>query len=133
MGEPSLPGTVLRLPKLYGPGSNADLATFYSFAHQPGWRWTHGYVEDVAAAIALAALSPQAAGRIYNLGEAVTPMIGERLATLPPSPVQPRQDAAYDFGQDLVMDTGRIRSELGYREMIPYEEGLRRTLAAATR
>ncbi len=34
------------------------------------WRWTHGYVEDVAAAVALAVMDERAAGRTYNLGEA---------------------------------------------------------------
>ena len=46
--------TVLRLPKVYGPGSNQDLATVYRFSQQPQWRWTHGYVENVAAAVVLA-------------------------------------------------------------------------------
>jgi uncharacterized protein YbjT (DUF2867 family) len=34
------------------------------------WRWTHGYVEDVAAAVALAVMDERAAGRTYNVGEA---------------------------------------------------------------
>jgi nucleoside-diphosphate-sugar epimerase len=29
LGAADLPATVLRLPKVYGPGSNADLATAY--------------------------------------------------------------------------------------------------------
>ena len=67
-----LPGTVLRLPMVYGPGD--PLRRFYpvvkrvldgrrvmlvsdaSLAH---WRATKGYVEDVARAIALAATAPR--------------------------------------------------------------------------
>src|SRR5438093_11466687 len=33
------------------------------------WRWTRGYVENVAAAIALAVTDDRAAGHIYNVGE----------------------------------------------------------------
>lgn len=128
MGDPALPGTVLRLPKVYGPGGNADLGTVYSMRNRPHWRWTHGYVENVAAAIVLAATVPEAAGRIYNVGEEHTPTVGERLAGLPPSPVPSGENREYDFAQDIWYDTGRIRNELGYKEIVTYEEGLRRTL-----
>jgi hypothetical protein len=33
------------------------------------WRCLRGFVEDVAAAVALAVTSPAAAGRVYNLAE----------------------------------------------------------------
>src|SRR5262249_11800244 len=41
--DPALPSVVLRLPKVYGPNDNADLATMYRFRQHPQWRWTHGY------------------------------------------------------------------------------------------
>lgn len=85
LGHPQLPATVLRLPKAYGPGGNANLATVYGYRNRPHWRWTHGFVENVAHAIVLAALHPAAANRIYNVGEALTPTIAERLQTLPSS------------------------------------------------
>ena len=129
LGEPQLPATVLRLPKVYGPGGNADLATVYAYAHQPHWRWTHGYVENVAAAIVLAALHSAAAGKIYNVGEEHTPSVGERLRTMPPSNIEPDLSSSFDFAQDLVYDTRAIRTELGYAETVSWEEGLARTLA----
>ena len=126
-----VPATILRLPKVYGPGNNADLATVYAYRDHPNWRWTHGYVENVASAIVLAALHAAAAGRVYNVGEAHTPTIAERLAMLPPTTV-PRDEAkGYDFRHDLAYDTTRIRTELGYSEAVSYEEGLRRTLNRA--
>lgn len=128
LSDRTLPGTVLRLPKVYGPGSNADLATVYQFRRHPQWRWTHGYVENVAAAIVLAALHPAAAGRIYNVGEERTPTVGERLAALPPSEVTEDRSNSSNFQQDIAYDTSRIRRELGYREPVLYEEGLARTL-----
>jgi nucleoside-diphosphate-sugar epimerase len=127
LADPTLASVALRLPKVYGPGENADLATVYSFRHRPLWRWTHGYVENVAHAIVLAALHPSAAG-IYNVGEEYTPTIAERLIRLPASSVREASMAA-NFDQDIVYDTTRIRVELGYSEPVDYEEGVRRTLA----
>src|SRR5262249_26452149 len=79
--ERALPDAViLRLPKVYGPGDRNR-----TFAREIAeretrideglsrWRWPHGDVDDVAAAIALAAGHPRAAGRIFNVGERETP------------------------------------------------------------
>ena len=130
LNEPLLRAIVLRLPKVYGPCENADLSTVYGFRHQPTWRWTHGYVENVAHAIVLAALHPAAIG-IYNVGEEDTPTVAERLATLPPSSV-PDVAMPLNFEHDIAYDTSRIRSDLGYKEPVEYAEGLRRTLAASS-
>jgi nucleoside-diphosphate-sugar epimerase len=129
LGEPDLPGTVLRLPKVYGRQDNGDLATVYSFRDHPQWRWTHGYVENVAAAIVLAAVHPANAGRVYNIGEENTPTISERLAKLPASAVPPNSDPKFNFDQDIAYDTTRIRDELGYRELVPEEEAMMRTVS----
>jgi nucleoside-diphosphate-sugar epimerase len=126
---PHLETVILRLPKVYGPGENADLATMYGFRHQPQWRWTHGYVENVAHAIVLAAIHPSATG-IYNVGEAETPTMAERLALLPPSAV-PQATMLANFEQDIVYDTTRIRRQLGFVETVEYAEGLHRTLASS--
>jgi nucleoside-diphosphate-sugar epimerase len=128
LGDPSLDGVVLRLPKVYGPGANADLATVHRFRHQPQWCWTHGYVENVAAAIVLAAIHPGAGGQIYNVGEECTPTVADRLKDLPPSSITPATSMLANFEQDIVYDTRRIRRDLGYREPVPYQEGLDRTL-----
>jgi nucleoside-diphosphate-sugar epimerase len=126
--EPGLPATILRLPKVYGPGSDEDLSTIYRYRHQPNWRWTHGFVENVAAAVAIAATHHAAVGRVYNVGEASTPTIGERLARLPPSAIEPDLNSPFDFAQNIAYDTSRIRNELGYRESVSEEEGVLRTL-----
>jgi len=114
LGQADLPATILRLPKVFGPGGNAALATVYRNRNYPSWRWTHGYVENVAAAIALAALHPAASGRIYNVGEAYTPTIAERLKSLPASSVPGVDDSDHDFRQNIAYDTTHIRAELGY-------------------
>jgi nucleoside-diphosphate-sugar epimerase len=129
LSAPLLPGTVLRLPKVYGTEDNADLATVYGFRNHLHWRWTHGCVENVAAAIVLAALHPAAIGRIYNVGEKHTPTIAERLAQLPESSVPINADPKFNFEQDIAYDTTRIRAELGYQEVVPEEEAMRRTVS----
>lgn len=117
---------ILRLPKVYGPGRERPFEMLRRFAVAPQWRWTHGYVENVAAAITLTATHPAAAGRIFNVGEPVTPTVAERLAHLPAEHAPPVRAQDYDFAQDLVYDTTPIRRELGYVEPVSYEEGLRR-------
>ena len=129
-GGGEIESTILRLPKVYGPGQNANLATVYGFRNAPEWRWTHGYVENVASAVVLTALHQAAANRIYNVGELYTPTVSERLKTLPapPADIPPADPEAYDLRQNIAFDTGRIRQELGYEEAVSYEESLRRTL-----
>ncbi len=92
MGDPGLPGTVLRLPAVYGPGDYQHRLFGYVRRMDDGrraiplgesmasWRWTHGYVEDVAAAIALAVTDERAAGRVYNVGEQDPPSWAEWVA-----------------------------------------------------
>jgi nucleoside-diphosphate-sugar epimerase len=123
-------GTVLRLPKVYGHETNTDLRTVYGARNHPQWRWTHGYVENVAAAIVLAATHPNGGGRIYNVGEEHTPTVEERLRDLPPSSL-PGDDAPFHYQHDIVYDTSRIRRDLGYHEVVTYGEGLRRTLGVS--
>src|SRR4051812_7003933 len=69
LSSPDLPATVLRLPKVYGPGSNQDMATVYTNRHQPNWRWTHGFVENVAAAGLVGGLRAQTPGGRRKMGE----------------------------------------------------------------
>lgn len=123
--------TILRLPKVYGPEDNADLSTVYGFAAVPDWRWTHGAVENVAAAIALAGTHPDARNAIFNVGEAATPTMGERLARLPARPGEPPAPPPYDYRQALVLDTERIRRELGYVDSVDEQETMTALASAA--
>src|SRR5438552_2313141 len=112
---------ILRLPKVYGPGDRQRTFAREIAAGEARldetiarWRWTHGYVDDVAAAIALAATHPRASG-IYNLGERETPTMAERMAALCRVVVTPGGAPR----PDLVLDTRRIRAELGFAEITP--------------
>ena len=121
--------TILRLPKVYGPGDENGLQTVYGFAHQPSWRWTHGHVDNIASAIVLGAFHPEAAGETFNLGERHTPTMGERLARLPARPASEAAEGDYDFRQDLHCDTGKLRRVLGYADTVDEVE----TMAALAR
>lgn len=123
-------GAIVRLPKVYGPGSNEQLDTIYGFSGHPDWRWTHGYVEDVAAAIMLVALAPKLPQSIYNLGEERTPTVGDRLQSIPKRDDIPPMAGSFDFRQSLVFDTTAIRRDLAFREPVSYMTGLRRTLSS---
>jgi nucleoside-diphosphate-sugar epimerase len=154
LGAAAVPVTILRLPCVYGPGDpHRRLQPYLDRMRQAAgpfpvdrgkarWRWTRGYVVDVADAIALAATRPEASGRVYNLGEADA--LGEAdwvraisaaarwrgavrelsREELPPELLEP-----FDFSHDLAADTRRIREELGYRESVGRTRGL--GLAAA--
>jgi len=154
MNQPALPCAVLRLPAVYGPGDRQR--RFHSVlkrmddgreaialdAAEASWRWTHAYVEDVAHAIALAALDARSAGRIYNVGEmralsleeraqAVAEAAGwrGRIVRTPAGRLPEAMRAGVDVRQDLVTDSSRIRVELGYRELTPLAETYARTVA----
>lgn len=149
-----LPATVLRLPAVYGPADSYRRLRPYIKrmddqrpailleAAYAEWRWTHGYVEDVAQAIALAVTSERAAGKIYNLGEAVTPTMAERIrrigqiagwdgevVPLSGDRLPAHLRAPFEPHQDLVFDTRKIRQELGFAEPWSGDDGLRRTIA----
>ena len=154
MSEPELPGTILRLPAVYGPGDFQH--RHYSWLkrmldHRPAilfdeaeakWRWAYGYIDNIAAAIALATTDERAAGRIYNVNEEVVlsleqraRLVGELMSWQGRFVLAPRGSlpAGLIWGvnveQDIVTDSSRIRQELGYREIVPLDEAMRRTVA----
>lgn len=153
LGDATLPGTVVRLPMVYGPGDKLhrffpvlkridDRRPAILFAQDfARWRGTKGYVEDVAAGIALAAVSDRAAGRVYNIGEAdaLTELEWARhiaaatqwagtFVTLPADQVPAHLQSPANFAQHWVADTTRIREELGYRQRVDRDEAIRRTI-----
>jgi nucleoside-diphosphate-sugar epimerase len=162
-----LPVTLVRMPAVYGP--NDSRRRFIEWTKrmvdgrpavllEPGmanFRWTHGYVENVAHALALAVTTPHADGvtaRIYNVGEAPpsrdagftngAPTVAERLHWVARAAgyrgkivVVPRDRCPahliypLHFEHDVVTSDARIRAELGFAEVVSMEEGLKRTVA----
>lgn len=175
MNDPNLTATVLRLPATHGPGD--DKHRLFPYIKRmddgrpailldeayAGWRWSRGYVEDVAHAIALAVTDERAAGRIYNVAYPETLSEAEwvqaiarvnNLARLDAGRSNARLEAGiarrsnvelialpsdrlpeslrremFDFSQQYEVDSSRIRRELGYAEIVPFDEALRRTIA----
>jgi nucleoside-diphosphate-sugar epimerase len=153
LADSKLPGTILRLPMTYGPGD--PVHRFYPILKRIGdgrkqiifaddvapLRTPRGYVEDVGGAVALAATSPQAAGRIYNVCEAepfselhwarkiaaATNWAGE-FVVLPHDRTPKHLLWPGNTAQHVVASSERIRKELGYRELLPREEAIRRTI-----
>jgi nucleoside-diphosphate-sugar epimerase len=105
------------------------------------WISPRGYVENVAAAFALAATDDRAAGRIYNVAEmpcfselewackiaAATGWDGE-FRVLPKERAPAHLVAPGNRAQHWAADSSRIRCELGYRESTPLDDAIRRTI-----
>lgn len=153
MGDRDLPGTVLRLPMVYGPGDPLHRFHYILKRMDDGrrhiifpedvaaWRTPRGYVESVGAAIALAATSDQAAGRTYNICEAesfselewarkIAATVGWKgeFVVLPREQTPRHLVMPGKIEQHLAGSSERIRRELGYREPVPMDEALRRTI-----
>jgi nucleoside-diphosphate-sugar epimerase len=153
LGDPDLPGTVLRLPMIYGPGDR--LCRFHPILRRiddgrrailfetdaAQWGSPRGYVENVAAALALAATNERAAGRVYNVAE--TPAFSElewarkiahatnwdgEFVVLPAERMPEPLRFPGNTAQHWEADATRIRTELGWHEIVPIEEAIRRTI-----
>jgi nucleoside-diphosphate-sugar epimerase len=153
LSDRELAGTVVRLPMVYGPGDPLhrfhpflkrmdDRRPYILFADDAAaMRTPRGYVENVAAGIALAATSEQAAGQIYNLGEAecfnelewarkiaaATGWQGE-FVVLPHDKTPPHLLWPGNTAQHQVVLSEKIRRELGFSEPVARDEAIRRTI-----
>lgn len=153
LGDSALPGTVLRLPMIYGPGDPVHrffpalkriddkrtailMEEGYARLHPP-----RGYIEDVAAGIALATVSERAAGKIYNIASDQqftelewTQKIGElagwngSVVALPKEQTPRHVIMPLNTEQDWLVSSAKIRQELGYSERVPLEVGMARTI-----
>ncbi len=154
MSVPQLPPTILRLPMVYGPHDKQHRLFPYIkrmadrrpavLLDERGARWrnTRGYVENIAAAITLAVTDERATGRIYNVAEqtartehAWVQQIAQALGwsgdvvALPEADLPPHLQVGFNPQQHLVIDSTRIRHELGYAEIVPVDEAVQRTVA----
>lgn len=154
MARPGLDWTILRLPMVFGPGDHQrrfgwlirPLAACAEHIALPQpwaqWRTSYGYVEDVAAGIALAATHEAASRRVFNLGMAETPTHEDWVARFAAvmawrgrikldsdatSPLA-MQIKALDLSFPLLLSTRRIRSELGFAEVVDERTALVRTI-----
>ena len=154
MNDRELPGTVLRLPMVYGPGD--PLHRFYPVVKRiadgrrhiifsetlAAWHSPRGYVENVAAAIALAATDERATQRIYNVCE--QPSFSEldwarkiasamhwdgEFVILPVERTPPHLLRPGNAAQHWTASSARIRQELAYQEPVALEDAIQRTIS----
>ena len=150
--------TVIRAPMIFGPGDKQHRFKWAIDAvrnnqvveiDQRAARWpnSYGYIDDIAEAMVLAAVAPEAAGRTYNAGQDFvrTPIewlltlgviLGRRIEVVEVPPdkrgLQADRADASDLRYPLTLDTSRIRDELGFAEIVPEREALLATIAAET-
>lgn len=145
-----IPASALRLTNTYGPGMRVKDArqTFlgiwikqaltgqviHVFGDGKQLR-DFNYVDDAVNALLLAATSPNAAGKVFNLGNSEVVSL-EQLAQLLceavpgaqyeliPFPVERKK---IDIG-DYYADTTLIEQELGWKPKVPLAEGIKRTI-----
>jgi nucleoside-diphosphate-sugar epimerase len=153
--QSDVPATVLRLPIVYGPGDTARRRTLPYVKRMSdrrpaillsrslsGWVASRGYVENVACGIADAVMNLRAANQTYNIAdqralserqwvERLADACGwrGRIVEIPHESVPSALRLQGNLAQHLLLDTSRIREELGYRERVSLEESIRRTVA----
>ncbi len=152
--EAELPVTVLRLPMIYGPNDAQHRLFNYVRRMDDGrdaiildearasLRWSRGYVDNVAAAVGLAAADPRSARRVFNVAPRDTPTEAEwvrsigdtcgwngEIVVAPTDSLPASMRSPLAIRQDMAVDSERIRAELGYTEPVPLDEGLERTVA----
>jgi nucleoside-diphosphate-sugar epimerase len=154
LDQTALPVTVLRLPMIYGP--NDPQHRLFNYVRRmddkrqaiildearASLRWSRGYVENVAAAVALAVVDAQSPGRVYNVAALETPTEAEwvrqignvcgwagEIVVLPHESLPSSMQSPLAVEQDLIVSSERIRSELGYRELVTMGEALQRTVS----
>jgi nucleoside-diphosphate-sugar epimerase len=150
----AIAGTVLRLPVVYGP--NDEQHRFFNFLKRmddlrpyilleegfANFKWSHGYVEDIAQAVTLAVVNNTASGKVYNVGHQNTLSMSEWVSEIGkssgwtgeiikvPSEYLPEHLRYEDLNtkQNLEYDTSLIRNELCFKEVCSLSEGLVKTI-----
>ncbi len=153
MADPDLPSTIIRLPMVYGPKD--PLHRLFPYLQRMNdrrpaivleesiarWRGSWGYVENVAAAIAMAVTDERASNRIYHVAEPEVLSEGERLSRIgwlvgwqgnvvavPKNYLPADWMLPFNTEQHWFIDTTRIRQELHYSEVVSLDEAFKRTL-----
>ena len=146
--------TVVRLPMIFGPDDKQHRFSWVIKGAKAGepfrldrrgaaWLNSYAYIDDVAEALTLAATLPEAAGRIYNAAQPFVRTQADWARTIltlmgldsdivlvdaeAGGALAERAESS-DLSYPLTLDSARIRAELGYSEIVPEEQALRRTI-----
>ena len=153
LGHAAFPAVVLRLGKIYGPGDpqrhflpylkrlDDRRPTLILEDGQARWRWSRGYVENIAAGIARAAEAEAIGNQVFNLAEvqarpelawvqALARLAGwhGEVVTLPKNRMPAHLKQGLDWRFHLDMETQRVRAALGSFDVVTPDDALRRTV-----
>lgn len=153
LNRPEGGGVVIRLPMVYGPNDYQHRLDPYLRRMDDGrphlvltereaaLGLARAYVEDAGLAIALCAVRPEAAGRVYHSAETgpcseihwirrIAEQVGwsGRIIVGPDEVAEAASTVAHER-QDLTLNTERIRTELGFSEATPADAALSETIA----
>ena len=144
--------TILRLPAIYGARDMHRRFRCYLKPMDDGrefillgkslstWKFSRGYVDNVAHAIRLAIESDHSAGKIFNVAEPCAMKAAEfvraigdaagwhGVKVLPDADLPRHLQQAANFDQNWDVDTKRIRTQLAYSEIVDTAEAFRRTV-----
>lgn len=153
LGDCELEGRVLRLPIVYGPGDHLHRLSPLLKRIDDGrekilladdaaaWRSPRGFAENVAAAVVLVATTDHVPRHVYNIAEEpplselewarrVAAQVGweGEFVVLPRDRAPRHLRPTGNLEQHWDVSSSRIREELHYREPVPQDEALRRTI-----
>lgn len=135
---------ILRLPAVFGYGDyQMRFKGIVDFLNQGNtkipsqndgaWKWTHGHVNDMAHAVLLSAEKLLSGISIYNVGEIQTPTMKQRVEMI--AEIMKKNVSWYEFAEvpdelsvlkkksnDFVVDSTKIRNEIGYKEIMTVKE-----------
>ncbi|MEM9158745.1 MAG: NAD-dependent epimerase/dehydratase family protein [Verrucomicrobiota bacterium] len=144
--------TICRLPAVYGPGDwrfknlarrILDQRTDWVIGKlEAAFCFTHGFVENVARAVVLAATREEGRNEIFNIGELDTPSCIERYTAISrvldhelnvhvaEESKMPwiKDKGPCNLAQQWVVSSQKIRDVLGFQETFSQEESYRRTM-----
>ncbi|MDF1663737.1 MAG: NAD-dependent epimerase/dehydratase family protein [Planctomycetota bacterium] len=145
-------GVVLRLPMVFGPRDWQyrlfdkvkpmidGRGSIVESEEVAAWRTSYAYVENVAAAFALACVKAEAAGQVYNVSDGLfsTEDLCERVKAelnwtghylkRPAKELPETFHPGFETAQHLLFSDAKIRRELGYSPVVSMEDGIKRTV-----
>jgi nucleoside-diphosphate-sugar epimerase len=148
----TLPFTILRLPEIYGPGlPNTEIRRYLMDIErtnelsipklQSEWRLSRCYIKDVCNAIALVATKNTPARRTFNVADSVTLALTDWVRAISRAAqwngtITVVNDTASgnkaNYDQHLIVDSTRIRQDLGYGDGSPIHKTLSETVTSIT-
>ena len=151
--DAAVPTTILRMAAIYGP--NDPLHRLFRYVKRMDdrrlaiildqrlaqWKFSRIYVVNAAEAVAVAAVTDSAAGRVYNVGppetETETEWVGRiaqahgwsgEIVAVAPEKLPEQLRVPFDTDHHVVLDSTRIRAELSYAEPVSTQAALQETI-----